>query len=159
MGKMKALISQNIDMLHQKAGSGSYKKIPIYELHGSYGKLKCVKCKREYFLDEVETKAIKYPVCQCKGFIKPKVVLFGESLPHGVLDEALSATMACDCFLMVGSSLTVSPANMLPGIAKNSKATIIFVNKDNTLMDELADIFLKGSASEIFSKLLDLLKP
>ena len=85
-------------------------------------------------------------------------ILFGESLPPGVLDGAMSACRDCDCFIMVGSSLAVSPANFMPSIAKNYGAYIIFINKENTLMDTLANIFLKGSASQIFTELMKNIK-
>jgi len=157
LGKVKAIITQNIDMLHQKAGSGKY-DAKIFELHGQYGTLECIKCGKEFHYEEIDTKSVKYPVCECTGFIKPKVVLFGESLPMGVMDGAMNACRDCDCFLMVGSSLVVSPANFMPSIAKQYGARILFINKESTVMDNLADIFLRGSASEIFTALMKKIK-
>ncbi len=157
IGKVKAIITQNIDMLHQKSGSGSY-GAKIYELHGAYGILHCVKCGNEFAYDDVDTKSVEYPVCECSGYIKPKVVLFGESLPTSVLDGAMNACRDCDCFLMVGSSLVISPANFMPTIAKNHGAYVIFVNRENTMMDNLADVFLKGNAGEIFTELIKRIK-
>jgi len=157
MGKVKAIITQNIDMLHQKSGSGSY-GAKIYELHGAYGILHCVKCGKEFYYEDVDTKKVEYPECECSGYIKPKVVLFGESLPRSVLDGAMNACRDCDCFIMVGSSLVISPANFMPSIAKNHGAYVIFVNRENTMMDNLADIFLKGSAGEIFTELIKSIK-
>jgi NAD-dependent deacetylase len=153
MGKVKAVITQNVDMLHQKAGSGS-KGARIYQLHGEYGTLKCIRCNKQMEYDEVDTVSVAYPVCECGGYIKPNVVLFGESLPNGIIQGAISECYMADCLLMVGSSLTVSPANLVPNIAKQNGAKVIFVNRDNTMMDELADIFLKGSAGEILSELV-----
>jgi len=159
MGKMKAVITQNVDMLHQRAGSGKYKDIPIYELHGSYAKLECIKCGKEYDLDEIDTKNVDYPVCdKCFGFIKPKVILFGESLPMGVLNAALNAVRKADCLIMVGSSLQVTPANSVPLIAKESGSKIIFVNKEPTIMDNLADVILEGKAGDIFTELMKKIK-
>ena len=158
LGKIKAIITQNIDGLHQKAGSGSFYDIPIYELHGSYLNLLCIECGKEYLFEEVETKNTKFPICGCSGFIKPKVVLFGESLPYGVLENAINACRKCDCFLMVGSSLLVSPANYLPPIAKESGAKVIFVNRDNTILDAIADVFLKGNGGEILTEILKKIK-
>ena len=158
MGKVKAIITQNIDMLHQKAGSGSF-GAKIYQLHGEYGTLECVKCKLEFEYEAINTHVDPYPVCEeCGGYIKPKVVLFGESLPSGILDAAMNVCHKADCFLMVGSSLMVSPANFMPSIAKQAGAKVIFINRDPTAMDDLADIFLKGESSEILSKILDNLK-
>ncbi|TFG08871.1 MAG: NAD-dependent deacylase [Promethearchaeota archaeon] len=159
MGKVKAIITQNVDMLHQKAGSGSYNDIPIYELHGSYGIYECINCKKTWDHSEIETKNVSYPACEeCKGFIKPKVILFGEALPMGIMDQAMNECQKCDCFLMVGSSLVVSPANFMPRVAKEHGAQLIFINRDHTFMDELADIFLLGSASEILTEIMRKLR-
>jgi NAD-dependent deacetylase len=152
LGKVEAIITQNIDALHQAAGSGEM--IPIYELHGSYKKLECIKCKKQFKFEEVDTKNVNFPVCECGGLIKPNVVLFGEALPTGVLDAAIRASSNCDCFIMIGSSLLVSPANLMPQIAKQCGAKIIFINRDNTAMDELADIFIKGSGGEILDQIM-----
>jgi NAD-dependent deacetylase len=157
MGKVKAIITQNVDMLHQKAGSGKY-GANIYQLHGEYGTLHCIKCGNEYSFEEIDTKNVKFPVCKCSGYIKPKVVLFGESLPYGVLEGAMNECRDSDCLIMVGSSLLVSPANFIPSHAKQYGAQIIFVNRDNTFMDELADVFLQGSAGEIFTELVKKVK-
>ena len=157
MGKIKAVITQNIDMLHQKAGSGKY-GAKIYQLHGEYGKLHCIKCGKEFDFQEVDTKNVSYPICECSGFIKPKVVLFGEPLPYNILENAMDECRNADCFLVVGSSLLVSPANFMLAIAKQYGSFVIFVNRDNTVMDELADVFLKGNAGEIFTQLLKYIK-
>jgi len=157
MGKLKAVITQNIDMLHQRAGSGVH-GAKIYELHGSYGMYECINCGEEFDIDEVDTKNVRYPVCECSGYIKPKVVLFGESLPYGVLEGAIRECQKADCLIMVGSSLLISPANFLPSVAKEYGATIIFINRENTIMDELADIFLKGKAGDIFTELMESVK-
>ncbi len=157
LGKVKAVITQNIDMLHQKAGSGENGAL-IFQLHGEYGKLHCVQCKREYEFGEVDTKSVDYPVCECGGYIKPKVVLFGESLPPGVFDGAMRAATEADCFIVVGSSLVVTPANMLPGIAKQAGAKLILVNKEDTDLNYLFDISLNGKASEILTELVKLVK-
>ena len=153
MGKVKAIITQNVDMLHQKAGSGK-NNAKIFELHGQFGTLECIQCQKEFHYEEIDTKSVKYPVCDCSGYIKPKVVLFGESLPMDVMEGAMNACRDCDCFLMVGSSLVISPANFMPSIAKQYGAKLLFINRESTVMDNLADIFLRGSASEIFTALM-----
>jgi len=157
LGKLNAIITQNVDILHQRAGSGKFNNIPIYELHGSYEKMECLDCKREFHFSKVETKSVKYPVCECGGLIKPKVVLFGESLPFGVLEGAMQECRNCDCFLMVGSSLLVSPANFMPVIAKQHGASVIFINRDKTTMDDIANVFLQGNGGEILIKLMDII--
>ncbi|TFF87382.1 MAG: NAD-dependent deacylase [Promethearchaeota archaeon] len=159
MGKIKSVITQNIDMLHQKAGSGKYEDVPIYELHGSYAKIQCIKCGAEYKLDEINTRVNPYPVCEkCDGYIKPKVILFGESLPLGVFDSAIKSVKEADCLIIVGSSLQISPANSVPLTAKQHGVKVIFINKEHTIMDDLADVFLMGKAGEIFTKIMQKLK-
>jgi NAD-dependent deacetylase len=159
MGKVNSVITQNIDMLHQKAGSGKYDDVPVYELHGSYAKIKCIDCGKEYELDEIDTKKEPYPVCkECSGYIKPKVILFGESLPVGVFNSAIRSVKGADCLLMIGSSLQISPANSIPSTAKQHGAKVIFINKEPTVMDDLADVIVQGKAAEIFSELMKKLK-
>ncbi|MFW9949117.1 MAG: NAD-dependent deacetylase, partial [Candidatus Thorarchaeota archaeon] len=119
-----------------------------------YKRLECIKCKRQFEFDEVDTKTVKYPVCDCGGYIKPKVVLFGESLPSGVLEAAIRVSSKCDCFIMIGSSLLVSPANLMPQIAKQAGAKIIFINREHTAMDDLADVFIQGSGGEILIEIM-----
>ncbi|MBD3255514.1 MAG: NAD-dependent protein deacylase [Candidatus Lokiarchaeota archaeon] len=154
MGKVRAIITQNIDTLHEQAGSGKY-GAKIYHLHGTSGVLHCVSCHKELSNDAIDTNSVEFPVCECGGFIKPKVVLFGEPLPANTLDTAMMACRDCDCLIMVGSSLVVSPANFMPSFAKNNGAQAIFINKDSTAMDHIADVFLKGKAGEIFNKLIE----
>ncbi|MFX1399082.1 MAG: NAD-dependent deacetylase [Promethearchaeota archaeon] len=158
MGKVSAIITQNIDMLHQRAGSGTYQNIPIYELHGSYGKLQCVKCRNIYDMKEVDYHSVDFPVCDCGGYIKPKVVLFGESLPIGALEGAIKAAANCDCFILVGSSLRVAPANYMPSIAKENGAKTIFINNEPTAMNHLADIFLESMSAPVLKKIIEKLK-
>lgn len=159
MGKMDAIITQNVDMLHQRAGSGKYEDISIYELHGSYGKLSCIKCGEEYDFEELDTGNVVYPVCdKCSGFIKPNVILFGESLPIVVLESALKSVRNADCLLMIGSSLLVSPANSVPIIAKDNGVRTIFINDEPTPMDDLAEVILRGKADKIFTELMEKLE-
>lgn len=157
MGKVSAIITQNIDMLHQRAGSGK-EGAKIYELHGAYGTMSCVECSQKFKYDEFDNTSMKFPICDCGGYIKPDVVLFGEVLPRDVLIEAMNVAKNCDLLIMVGSSLTVSPANFMPSIAKEQGAKVIYINRESTIMDNLADLILRGSAGEIFTELMILLE-
>lgn len=159
MGKIRSVITQNIDMLHQRAGSGDHNDVPIYELHGSYAKIECIRCGKEYDLEEINTNVEPYPVCDdCSGYVKPKVILFGESLPPGVFNSAIRSVRNADCLIMVGSSLQISPANSVPSTAKQHGAKVIFINKEPTIMDDLADVILRGKAAEIFTNLMKKVK-
>jgi len=90
--------------------------------------------------------------------VKTDVILFGESLPTGVIQDAIVAAKGCDLLIMVGSSLLVSPANLLPAMAKANGAKIIFINKDPTPMDHLADVVLFGKAGEILPTVIKRIK-
>lgn len=159
LGKVKAIITQNVDMLHQRGGSGAHEDVSIYELHGSYDTLECIKCGKEWDYQEIDTTKKDFPQCdECSGFIKPKVILFGESLPPNVMEGAMNALIKADCFILVGSSLAVSPANSLPALAKKNNAQLIYINKSSTTMDNLADVFIKGKASKILTELVKRVK-
>lgn len=149
--KLEAVITQNIDGLHQLAGS---KK--VLELHGNTRRISCLNCKRTYTMDEVYNllKTQLPPLCSdCKGTLKPEVVFFGESLPVGILEEAIKISNVCDLFIAIGSSLVVQPAASLPLMAKEKGAKLIIINKDATPLDTYADIVLHTTASEVLVNL------
>jgi NAD-dependent deacetylase len=131
-GIIKQIITQNVDGFHQQAGSKQ-----VAELHGTIATLRCLKCKKEYeasyYLQENGNK------CSCSGFIRPNVVLFGESLPKNAVEQAEEQTLLADCFIVLGSSLQVSPANRFPKEAKQNGAQLILINQDSTIMDHYFD--------------------
>lgn len=144
-GLLKCVITQNIDGLHQLGGSRN-----VVELHGNTRRIRCLKCKLEYSMDQVFGMLAEQlpPVCPaCRGTLKPDVVFFGESLSRDVLDQAVKASRDCDLFLVIGSSLVVQPAASLPAIAKQNRAIVIIINKDPTPLDGMADMVLHTSAS------------
>lgn len=146
-GKLSAIITQNIDGLHQLAGSKR-----VLELHGNTRRILCLECGEAYGIDAIYKKIESQlpPHCsKCNGVLKPDVVFFGESLPSTVLDEAITETRSCDLFLVVGSSLVVQPAASLPVMAKENGASLVIVNKDPTPLDRMADLVIHDSASSI----------
>lgn len=150
-GDLRALITQNIDGLHQAAGS-----LRVLELHGNTRRIRCMRCGNACTMDEayrqLETRLP--PVCSgCEGPLKPDVVFFGEALPRGVLDEALAEARSCDLLLVVGSSLVVQPAATLPVAAKEAGARLVIVNRDPTPLDPLADLVIHSAASELLGAL------
>lgn len=150
-GKLEVVITQNIDGLHQLAGSKM-----VLELHGNTRRISCLNCKKLYTMDEVyshlETQLP--PLCsECSGILKPEVVFFGESLPVTVLEEAINVTNECDLFLAIGSSLVVQPAASLPLMAKEKGAKLVIINKDATPLDSIADIVFHSSASGVLNKI------
>jgi NAD-dependent protein deacetylase/lipoamidase len=147
-GKLLALITQNIDGLHQDAGTSRDK---IYELHGTVREVTCLECRtrwpREEVTDKMEKERIEVPYCErCGGPLKCATIAFGQSLPHQVLEDAFSAARKSDLFITVGSSLVVQPANLLPVEAKRSRAKLILVNLSETPYDRLMDIIIPGKA-------------
>jgi NAD-dependent deacetylase len=153
LGKVDSVITQNIDGLHQKAGN-SY----VLELHGSVTTASCTRCRASYPRDQV-LELIKMgeipPLCDLDaGILKLDVVLFGEPLPPLVFQEANEKSMACDTMLIVGSSLVVYPAAMLPKLAKEQGAKLIIVNMEPTDMDNESEVVIRGKAGEIMSKIV-----
>ncbi|MCS7279507.1 MAG: NAD-dependent deacylase [Thermodesulfobacteriaceae bacterium] len=149
-GYLKAIITQNVDGLHQEAGSQK-----VIELHGNGRFLVCLSChNRVPFLRE-HLEIEPYPVCQtCQKALKPDVVFFGEPLPEEALNSAYALAKSCKIFLIVGTSGVVYPAAQIPYYAKSKGATIVEVNLwESSYTYKLTDFFLKGKAGEIFDKL------
>lgn len=156
-GILKALITQNIDMLHSRAGTQM-----LYEVHGHLRESTCVECFQtfpsETFLDNfINTGAIPHcPVCD--GILKPNVILFGEALPVKVLNAAQREAQGCDLMLIAGSSLEVAPASELPLIAIAHGAQIILINFEPTYIDEQAAVVVYGDVAEELPRLVKLVE-
>jgi NAD-dependent deacetylase len=148
-GKIKCVITQNIDGLHQMAGSSR-----VIELHGNTRIITCLKCNKKYSMDQVFSILQKQlpPPCNCGGKLKTNTVLFGEQLPLNALEEAEIVSKNCDLFLVLGSSLVVYPAANLPIIAKNNNSFLVIINIGDTPLDNIADLVINDSASNILSK-------
>ncbi len=155
MDIVKAVITQNVDMLHQKAGSKN-----VYELHGSMEKVDCLDCGKTYRWDEIEPMLERDDVrCECGSpYLKPRVVLFGEQLPQDVLNSAIEESKRCDVFIVVGSSLVVYPAANLPFYAKNNGAKLIIVNAERTHADDYFDVVIHGKAGEVMPRIVSAVK-
>ena len=142
-GKLKAVITQNIDGLHQKAGSKE-----VLELHGSVHRNYCMKCKKPYDAwYMLESKGI--PSCECGGIIKPDVVLYEEGLDEQIMSRAISYIAKADVLIVGGTSLAVYPAAGLIDYYRGNK--LVLVNKTTTPMDHNADLLVQGSIGEIFA--------
>jgi len=147
-GRMSALITQNIDGLHQKAGSSPGK---IYELHGTVIEVTCLDCHtrwpRDEITDRMDREGVEVPYCEhCGGPLKCATIAFGQSLPAEVLEQSFLHARNCDLFITVGSSLVVQPAALLPIEAKKAGARLILINLSETPYDQLMDIILVGQA-------------
>lgn len=134
-GKLKGIITQNIDGLHQQAGS----KV-VYELHGSIYKNHCVKCKNRItyddFLNKIKKEAV--PLCECGGIIRPDVVFFGELLPDYDLKMAFLLAQNSDLLLITGTSLVVQPAAYIPNYTLKNGGKVVLINRGDTYINERA---------------------
>lgn len=144
-GKLKAVITQNIDGLHQAAGS---KK--VYELHGSVLRNYCTKCGK-FFSAQYILESDGVPKCECGGIIKPDVVLYEEGLDNEVMRNAIGAIANADVLIIGGTSLAVYPAAGLIDYYRGNK--LVLVNKSTTPMDGRANLLVSGSIGEIFDQI------
>jgi NAD-dependent deacetylase len=155
MGKLDCLITQNIDNLHQKAGSSPDK---VIELHGTAFKVKCLTCKIRCDREEVEKRldaGEDVPRCtECGGLLKPGTVSFGEAMPVKETTEAFERAGNCDLLIVLGSSLVVHPAASVPLEALNSGAKLAIVTLSGTPYDSYASILIHESCGEIMREAL-----
>jgi NAD-dependent deacetylase len=149
---LTAVVTQNIDGLHQKAGNGPEK---VYELHGNMWEVRCLSCSELYPWEDIlalleEDKEV-HNCERCGGLLKPTTISFGQSLPENVLREAQELCRNCDLLICIGSSLVVYPAASLPEQAKNGGAKLAILNREPTPLDRIADLVIHGEAGEIMS--------
>ena len=144
-GKLSGVVTQNIDGLHQKAGSKR-----VYELHGSVLRNYCIKCRKFHSAQFIKEHP-DVPRCQCGGIVKPDVVLYEESLNSNTIEGAISAIQDADLFIVAGTSLTVYPAAGLVTYYRGDR--MILINRDVTPYDNRADLVFHQSLGEIFSQL------
>ncbi|MCD6570221.1 MAG: NAD-dependent deacylase [Deltaproteobacteria bacterium] len=172
IGLIHTVITQNIDNLHQKAGSRH-----VIEFHGNMQYAKCIKCSRLYDYQEIinilDIENLP-PKCTCGGVLKPNAVFFGETIPKNALTEAFEEAGACDLMLVIGTSAQVEPAASLPFVAKGKKpmalgllsmfspqeaAYVVEMNRETTpLTDSVSDFIIQGSTGEILTELTEKVK-
>ena len=144
-GKLRAVVTQNIDGLHQKAGSRQ-----VYELHGSVWRNYCQKCGK-FYAPEYIRDCESVPHCTCGGLVKPDVVLYEEGLDEACIDGAIRAISQADVLIVGGTSLTVYPAAGLIRYYRGHK--LVLINRDETPYDSYADLVLRDPIGQIFSQL------
>jgi NAD-dependent deacetylase len=145
------LITQNVDGLHQRAGSGQ--RFPVIELHGNIQRTKC--SKENCLVDAWGVTDDVPPRCpHCGGLLRPDVVWFGEMLPHGALQAAMQAAQECDVFFSIGTSGLVEPAASLPELALQAGSCVIEVNLNPTPLTSRASYCLSGPSGEILPALI-----
>jgi len=144
-GKMLAVVTQNIDGLHQKAGSQR-----VYELHGSVLRNYCTRCGKFHSAEFVK-EAPGIPRCSCGGIVKPDVVLYEEGLDQDVIEQSIHAISRADMMIVAGTSLTVYPAAGFVNYYRGNR--LVLINRDETPYDGYADLVIHASLGEVFSQL------
>jgi NAD-dependent deacetylase len=143
-GKVPAIITQNIDNLHQMSG---FSPRDVVELHGNTTYASCLDCDERYELDWVRSRMDAAngcaPDCRCGGFIKTATISFGQAMPDAAMQRAQDLALACDLFLAIGSSLVVWPAAGFPLMAKRNGARLVIINREATEFDDIADLVVR----------------
>lgn len=148
MGKLKAVVTQNIDGLHQAAGSKE-----VYELHGSVHRNYCENCRKFFGFDDIMN-STGVPKCACGGTIKPDVVLYEEGLDQMTIQKSVSAISNADVLIIGGTSLAVYPAAGLIDYYRGNK--LILINKSSTPRDSRADLIINDAIGEVLSQVVDI---
>lgn len=151
-GKVAAVVTQNIDNLHQASGVAPR---DVVELHGNTTYATCLECEQRYELPWVKEKfdaqGQSAPDCACGGYIKTATVSFGQAMPADAMRRAEEVTKACDLFLAIGSSLVVWPAAGFPLMAKRNGAALVIVNREPTEFDDMAELVVRNDIGEVFA--------
>lgn len=151
-GFIKTLATQNIDGLHQKAGADR-----VLELHGTLRTVSCMQCGVTYDSREMIGNAEKIWHCsRCQGRLRPDITMFGEALPEAAWEKAAREAQQADLFIVVGSSLTVSPANLLPEWAVSRGSKLLIINRDPTPLDRRAEWVIRESAGKVIGELAEM---
>jgi NAD-dependent deacetylase len=155
-GKARAVITQNVDNLHQNSGVPEER---VIELHGNATYAKCLDCQVRIELSVIEREFLATgavgPCKDCGGIIKSATISFGQQMPALAMQRAQQETMLCDLFIVLGSSLSVFPAADFPLRAKQKGAALVIVNRDPTEMDEIADLVIHAGIGETMAAVVD----
>jgi NAD-dependent deacetylase len=152
-GFIESIITQNVDNLHQKAGSKS-----VFELHGTSRKLTCIECSAEYEIEFADLNFLPPTCFVCKGILKPNMVFFNEPLPPYPFKKAHEEIRKADVLIIIGTTAEVYPANEIPIKAKENRANIIEINiRKSGFTDTITDIFIEGKATKIMKEIGKLL--
>lgn len=150
MGILSAVITQNVDGLHQDAGNSD-----VIEFHGNFAWQRCMDCTSKIETEKVSLSEIP-PRCQCGGILRPDCIFFGEMIPPEHLVRSQSLAAECDIMMVIGTSAVVQPAAYMPVIAKQHGATIIEINPESTpLTTSISDVFIRGHAGEAMNRIVE----
>lgn len=158
IGLLEAVITQNIDGLYQKSGLPDEK---VIELHGNTRRVRCMSCGNTISIHEAQ-KRIEAgdlaPECECGGYLKSDTISFGQAMPADEVEKAIDLSRNCDFFLVVGSTLLVQPAALMPSYAKQSGAFLAIVNLSETPYDERCDVLIRGKAGEVLLEIVNTIR-
>ena len=149
-GLLSAVITQNVDNLHYDAGSKT-----VHEFHGSLKKLVCLNCSKKVGISEIDLNSLP-PLCtSCNGILKPDVIFFGEAIPEPARTNSFEEARLADCFILIGTTGTVAPANMIPHAAHSKGAKIIEINPyPSEYTNSITHVFLQDTAITAMEKLI-----
>jgi NAD-dependent deacetylase len=153
-GKVPAVITQNIDNLHQASGMPDD---AVIELHGNTTYATCLDCARRYELPWIRERFApsgRAPDCACGGYIKTATISFGQTMPEGPMARAAELTLGCDLFVAIGSSLVVHPAAGFPRLAKRNGAKLVILNRDATELDDSADLVIREDIGTMLARFI-----
>ena len=155
-GKVPAVVTQNIDNLHQDSGIAAEH---VVELHGNTTYALCLDCARRYELEWVRARMAAANGCapdcpSCGGYVKTATISFGQAMPGAAMQRAQELTLSCDLFLAIGSSLVVWPAAGFPLLAKRNGARLVIVNREPTEFDDIADLVVHDDIGTVFEPLI-----
>jgi len=156
-GKLLAIVTQNIDHLHHKAGNSPDR---IIEIHGTAFSVSCLTCGKTYERDQIEdliASGVTVPYCdECSGILKPDTVSFGQAMPADKMAQAINHARECDLCITLGSSLVVYPAASIPVYAVESGAAFLIINRDPTPLDSKADVVVHQSVTKALKEMVQL---
>lgn len=157
-GLLAAVITQNIDSLHQQSG---LPEGAVVELHGNTRRIRCLNCDKVYPDDEVQQRIEDgdlAPECHCGGYLKPDTISFGQQMPFNEVQMAVNLSQNCDFFMVIGSTLLVHPAASMPPTAKERGAFLAIVNLSETPCDSMCDVLIRGKAGEVLPAIANEVK-
>jgi NAD-dependent deacetylase len=155
MGLLESVITQNIDGLHQESGLPDEK---VIELHGNTRRVRCMTCNQissiHAAMERIEA-GDSAPECDCGGYLKPDTISFGQAMPEDEVAKATELARGCDCFVVIGSTLLVQPAALMPVYAKQGGAFLAVVNLTETPCDRMCDVLITGKAGVVLMALVN----
>ena len=155
MGLVQAVVTQNVDGLHQESGLPEEK---VIELHGNTCRIRCMSCQQIIATENVQQRlkaGDPAPECDCGGYLKPDTISFGQSMPVAEVEKAAALSQESNFFMVVGSTLLVQPAAHMPYYAKNNGAFLAIINLSETPCDEMCDVLIREKAGVVLKKIVE----